>query len=154
MTEWRSAIHSFLESKTDFTVINAMKQYSEPSTYVSYYALDEDTESTTRGIRDHNATTDALDIFYSPITLVTLQIDVRGDGSFTESKELFFGFQAWQNELKALGIFYRGIGSISPIPTVQNGYIKEGYQFNLFFSYDTTIVSEVQYAEEITIYGN
>ena len=154
MTDWRKQIHTYLDSKTDFKIINAMQQFTEPESYVSYYALNDETESLSMGDREYNATDDLVDISYSPIPNVILQIDVRGNGAFYQAQTLYYGFQKAQDELKALGIYYRAVGSITPIPSVQNGYVKEGFQFNLFFSYDTTLVSQKDYIEGVVLYGN
>jgi hypothetical protein len=146
MTDLRQALHTFLQSKTDFTVINAMKQFTEPDEYVSYYVLDDNTESLTQGDREFSEANDNWNVSHAPITIASLQIDVRGENSFLESRALYFGFQKWQDDLKALGLYYRGVGSISPIPKVQNGYVKEGYQFDIYLSYDSSIVTTVDYA--------
>ncbi len=146
MTDLRQALHEFLESKLSITVINAMKQFTEPLEYVSYFILNDDVESLTKGEREYNATDDKIDVSHAPITLALIQIDVRGESSFTESRELYFGFQKWQDDLKAVGLYYRGVGSIVPIPNVQNGYVKEGYQFNISLSYDSSIVTQIDYA--------
>ena len=151
MTDLRSALHTFLDSKTTFTVINAMAQYTEPDKYVSYYILNDDTESLTQGEREYNAITDKVDASHAPVTVADIQIDVRGVGSFAESRALYFGFQKWQADLKAAGIYYRGVGSISPIPRVQNGYVKEGYQFNIQLSYDSSVITPLQYALELNL---
>lgn len=149
MVDLRQVLHSFLDSKTDFEIINAMKQYNEPSQYVSYYFLSEPTETMSNGVREYNATDDKIDITYAPMTIVPIQIDIRGSGAFSESRALFYGFQTWQSELKALGIGFMGVSEITPIPNVQNGYVKEGYQFNIFLSYDTSIVVQIEKGESI-----
>ena len=56
----------------------------------------------------------------------------------------------WQSDLLKKGLHFRGVGSISPLPNVQNGYVKEGYQFNLFVAYDTSLVSTVEIGETLT----
>lgn len=150
MIDLREQLHGFLTTKTTFEVINAMSQYNEPQQYVSYYFLNEDIETITSGIREYNATNDNIDVTYAQMPLVTAQIDVRGNGSFTESRNLLYGFQIWQDELKALGIGFRGTGPIGTIPNIQNGYVKERYQFNVFLDYDTSIVSQVEIGELIS----
>lgn len=151
MTDLRSALHGFLQDKTDFTVINAMKQFTEPDEYVSYYILNDNVESLTQGEREYNAIDDVVDVSHAPITIATLQIDVRGEDSFLESRQLYFGFQKWQDDLKAVGLYFRGVGSIIPIPKVQNGYVKEGYQFDIDLSYDSSIVTPVDYALAVNL---
>lgn len=151
MTDLREALHGFLQTKTSFTVINAMKQFTEPSEYVSYYILNDNAESLTQGEREYNAIDDVVDVSHAPIAMATLQIDVRGDGSFVESRQLYYGFQKWQDDLKAVGLYFRGVGSVIPIPKVQNGYVKEGYQFDIDLSYDTSIVTPVDYALAVNL---
>lgn len=151
MTDIRQALHEFLESKTTLPVINAMKQFTEPLAYVSYFILNDDIESLSRGEREYNAVDDKMDVSYAPMTLAVIQIDIRGNASFAESRALYFGFQQWQDDLRAVGLFYRGVGSITPIPNIQNGYVKEGYQFNISFSYDSTVVTQIDYALEINL---
>lgn len=151
MTDIREALHGFLETKTNFTVINAMKQFTEPDDYVSYYILNDDTESLTQGEREFNIANDNYDVSHAPVTVAILQMDVRGNGSFLESRNLYFGFQKWQDDLKAVGLYFRGVGSITPIPRVQNGYVKEGYQFDIFLSYDSSIVTQVDYAVAVNL---
>jgi len=149
MTDLRVPLFSFLDSKTNFTIINAMTQFDEPDKYVSFYILSDDAETISTGMREYNSTDDLVDVTYAPMALATIQLDIRGDGSYQEAKNLYFGLQTWQEQLKAVGLYYRSIGSIVPIPNVQNGYVKEGYQFNLFLGYDTSIVNKIQYAEEL-----
>lgn len=149
MTDLRQSISQFLDSKTSLDVINQMVQYIEPESFVGFYILDDGTQTITQGERAYNETTDVIDKTYAPIPLATIQIDVRGTDAFTESRNLFYGLQAWQNDMKELGLHYRGVGNISPIPNVQNGYVKEGYQFNLFVAYDTSIVSTVNIGETL-----
>lgn len=155
MTDWRTPIFNFLTSKaTGWDIINMMEQYQEPQKFVGFFALSDTTQSLSLGVREYNADDDIIDVSHSPIPLVTLQIDVRGDGAFTKASELFYGFKTWQDDLLAVGIHYRGVGQITPIPNLQNGYVKSGYQFNLFFAYDTTIVKTVEFATEVKINGN
>ena len=150
MTNLRQALFNFLDSKTAFTIINAMVQYEEPEKYVSFYILSDDVDTMVQGDRAYNATTDVIDISYSPIPLVTIQIDVRGVGSYDESRALWYGLKHWQDDMKTLGLHFRGVDAITTIPNVQNGYVKEGYQFNLYVAYDTTLVSTVNYGDSIT----
>jgi hypothetical protein len=154
MTDWRFPISDFLELKTGWEAINMMEQYSEPEKFVGFYALSDTTQTLHLGEREYNVDDDILDVSYSPMPLVTLQLDVRGEGAFTKANELFYGLKTWQEDLLAVGIHYRGVGSIIPIPQVQNGYVKSGYQFNLFFAYDTTVTNTVDYIEEVALNGN
>jgi hypothetical protein len=150
MTDLRQSLFNFLDSKTDFTVINQMVQYKEPDSFVGFYIISDEVQTMTQGNRVYNATTDVIDKTYAPIPLATIQIDVRGVDAFNESRNLFYGLQMWQDDMLALGLHFRGVGNISPIPNVQNGYVKEGYQFNLFVAYDTSIVSTVNIGETLT----
>lgn len=151
MTDIRKQLHEFLKSKTDWAVINAMQQFTEPEKYISYYILNADTETIDRGTRKYNEATDKVEISHAPIPLSTIQLDIRGTGSFTEATRLFFSFQWWQNDLKAFDLYYRGVGQIVPIPRLQNAYVKEGYQFNIFLSYDSALTVEVDYAEKLKL---
>jgi hypothetical protein len=156
MTDWRTPIYNFLNTKagTGWPAINMMEQYTEPEKFVGFYALSDTTETLHLGQREYNVDDDIIDVSYSPVPLVTLQLDVRGAGAFSKASELFYGFKTWQDDLLSVGIHYRGVGNIVPIPQVQNGYVKSGYQFNLFFAYDTTIVNTVEYIEEVALNGN
>jgi hypothetical protein len=128
-----------------------MVQFTEPDAYVSYYILNDDTESLTKGEREYDVIEDIYNVSHAPITLAQIQIDVRGAGSFLESRTLYFGFQKWQDDMKALGLYFRGVGSMVPIPKVQNGYVKEGYQFDIQVSYDSTIVTQLDYATTLNL---
>ena len=152
MTDWRTPIFDFLGTKTGLTTINAMSQFEEPSEYVSFFALNDETLTTSNGEREYNAVDDLIDVHYTTYPLVSLQIDVRGASSFVKSRDLYFGLQTrnWIDELKAQGIQYMGVGSLTPIPNLQNGYIKDGFQFNLFFGYNNTITNQTDYGEVIT----
>ena len=156
MTDWQTSIYGFLGTKawTGWPIKNMMEQYTEPEKFVGFYALSDKTETLNFGKRAYNIDDDAIDVSYAPMPLVELQIDVRGPGSFDKATELFYGLKTWQDDLLAVGIHYRGVGQIVPIPNVQNGYVKSGYQFSLFFAYDTTITRQVDYIEEVTLNGN
>jgi hypothetical protein len=149
MTDIRQSLHTFLQSVSTWEIRNAMVQFTEPDAYVSYYILNDDTFTQATGNREYNPTDDLVDATFNIVTGATVQIDVRGDGSFAESRNLYYGLQIWQEELKNAGLFYRGVGSIVPIPQVQNGYVKEGYQFNLNVGYDASLVKQIQYGETI-----
>ena len=149
MTDLREALYNYLSSVTSFEVINAMVHFKEPDTYVSFYVLNDDTNTITNGNRLYNATDDLIDIDYTFVTSASVQIDVRGDGSYEEAKRLFFLFQISQEEMKIAGLFYREVNNVTAIPNVQNGYAKEGYQFTLVVGYDATITKQIQIGETI-----
>ena len=149
MTDLREALWNYLNSVTDFTVINAMVQFNEPETYVSFYILDDDSLTTSRGEREYNIDEDITDVTYSYLTLVPIQIDVRGVNSYTEAKRLFFAFQSAQDEMKGYGLQYKEVTNVTAIPNVQNGYVKEGYQFNLMVGYDAQLVKQIETGESI-----
>lgn len=162
MTDWRLAVYNFIDSKVNadgFATINASSNFTEPNKYVSFYPLSDETMTTSIGERVYNITDDLIDVSYSPISQITLQIDIRDDAqgasnqAFSKSEDLFFRLQTqeWINELKAQGIYYMGIGSKTPIPNLQNGYIKSGYQFILWIGYDTTITNQVDYVDSLTL---
>jgi hypothetical protein len=162
MTDWRLKIYDFIDSKVSadgFATINAASNFKEPEKYVSFFPLSDDTLTTSTGERVYNVTDDLVDVSYSPISQITLQIDVRDSAqgasneAFSKSEDLYFRFQTqeWINELKAQGVYYMGIGNKTPIPNLQNGYIKSGYQFTIWIGYDTTITNQVDYGDTLTL---
>ena len=162
MTDWQLKIWNFLNSKVSadgFATINAASNYTEPEKYVSFFSLNETTLTTSTGDRAYNAIDDLVDVSYSPVAQITLQIDVRDSAqggsneAYSKSADLFYRLQTqeWINELKAEGIYYMGIGNRTPIPNLQNGYIKSGYQFILWIGYDTTITNQVDYGDSLTL---
>jgi len=162
VTDWRLKVYNFINSKVSgdgFTTINASSNFTEPEKYVSFFPLNESSLTTSMGDRVYNVTDDLVDVSYSPLSQITLQIDVRdseqgaGNEAFSKSNDLFFRLQTqeWINELKAEGVYYMGIGNITPIPNLQNGYIKSGYQFIMWIGYDTTITNQVDYVDSLTL---
>lgn len=149
MIDLREALWNYLNSTTEFTVINAMVQFNEPSAYVSFYVLNDDSLTMSNGQREYNVTDDLTDVTYNYLAEASIQIDVRGVNSYTEAKRLFYTFQSAQDEMLSFGIHFKEVNNLTAIPNLQNGYIKEGYQFNLMVGYNAQIIKQVQTGETI-----
>ena len=149
MTDLREALWNYFNDITDFTVINAMVQFNEPETYVSFYVLNDGNLTTSNGDRKYNATDDITDVTYNYFTTASIQIDIRGVNSYTEAKRLFFTLQSDQDKMLGYGLSFKEANNLTAIPNVQNGYVKEGYQFNLMVGYNAQIIKQVQTGESL-----
>ena len=149
MTDLREALFNYFESITTFTVINAMVQFTEPSAYLSFFILNDTTTNRTSGIRVYNQVEDIHDIIYGFATVATVQIDIRGAGSYGEAKRIFFLLQTAQLEMKDMGLHYKEVNNLTPIPNIQNGYVKEGYQFNLVVGYEASTTKQTETGETL-----
>lgn len=140
MIDYRPIIISFIKSKlNNIDVRDGMISFKEPqSDYVSFYELSKSIQSFSNAVSLSDNIDDTLTVRYAPLTIVDLQLDIRGENSFMNCNTLFNSFDTInsRDNLREQGVYFMSRSPITPLPQFKNTKVQEGYLFTLSFSYD------------------
>jgi hypothetical protein len=159
MIDYRPIIAQYIKDTLNITnVKDGILTFKQPSgDYAIYYILDEDIQSLVNNTSSTvNAGDDTiLDEKYDPLTVVTMQIDVRGGNSFLNSRNLNKSFDTISNKklLSDQGVSFMNVTGVTPLPQLKNTKQEEGYIFDLTFSFDNSFIEQSLLAETATIDG-
>lgn len=157
MIDFRPIVVQYIKDKlSNIDVFDGALTFEQPdSDYVTYYVLNEEKASfvnnTSQEVNDSDPT--KLDTKYAPLTIVTMSLDIRGDGSFVNARTLYNSLDTISNKelLASQGVSFMGLGAISSLPQLKNTKNEEGYLYDFIFSYDNSHIEEVLIAEIVTI---
>ena len=157
MIDFRPIILQYIKDKlNDIDVFDGALTFEQPdSDYVTYYVLNEEKASfvnnTSQEINSGDAT--ILDIKYTPLTIVTMSLDIRGDNSFLNARNLYNSLDIISNKelLASQGVSFMALGSISSLPQLKNTENEEGYLYDFIFSYDNSHIEEVLITDVVTL---
>lgn len=157
MIDYRPIIISHIQAKlNNIDVRDGMITFKEPQgDYVSFYELNKSIQSFNNDIDYQLSINDTLTVKYAPLTIVELQLDVRGINSYTNCNLLFNSFDTikTKEDLKDQGIFLMNKSPITPLPQVKNTKVQEGYLFTISFSYDNDFVDTELLAKNLILNG-
>lgn len=155
MIDYREELVSYIKEKlSNIDVRDAGSTFKQPSgDYATYYIVNEEAGSF-HNVVSRDVSTETTT--YSPLTIATVRISVRGGGSFSKSKLLRNSFDTISNKenLADRGIFFMGKGALSELPTLKNTKLQKGYLFTLTFSYDNSFTDTEILSEEIITNGS
>ena len=155
MIDFREVLIPYIKSKlSNIDVRDGSSTFEQPTdNYVTYYILSEIVASFQNETITNTATEEAT---YTPLTIASLRISVRGSSSYANCKTLWNGFDTITNKqsLSDSGVYFMGKGSITQLPTDKNTRLQEGYLFTLTFSYDNSFTETTNLSEDITTDGN
>jgi len=161
MVDYRPIVRQYiLDTITLDNVYDAALTFKEDQSkvnYATYYVLSENKASfvnnTSREINSGDPT--LLDDSHNPLSIVTMSIDVRGDNSFSNMRDLRNSFGTISNKeiLSNQGVSFMGIGDVTSLPQVKNTKNEEGYIFDLVFSFDNSYIAEVTIVDIVTLNG-
>lgn len=159
MIDYRPIITSFIKAKlSNIIVKDGMLTFDQPpGDYAVFYILDDDINSlvnnTSSTINSGDPT--ILDETYDPLTVVIMQIDVRGPNSFVNSRTLNKSFDTINNKklLSDQGVSFMNVTGVTPLPQLKNTKQEEGYIFDLTFSFDNSFIEQSLLAETVVIDG-
>jgi len=159
MIDYRPIIVQYIKDKTGLTnVKDGTLTFKQPNgDYAIYYIIDEDEKSFVNNIKQEVNVGDAtlIDETYDPLTTSTIQIDIRGENSFINSRNLYKSFGTINNKkiLREQGVFFIMVSGISPLPQVKNTLNEEGYIFELTISFDNSFIETSTSVGLITLDG-
>lgn len=161
MIDYRPIIVQYIKDTiTVDQVYNAaltFKENQDKVNYATYYILSEQKASFVNNVgRTVNSGNNTLlDDSHSPLTIVTMSLDIRGSDSFNNMRDLRNSFGTISNKeiLSNQGVSFMGIGDVTSLPQVKNTKNEEGYIFDLVFSFDNSYIAEVTIADVVTING-
>jgi len=159
--DYRPVIVQYIEDKTTITdgnVFDGSQTFKQPDVdYASYYILDEFKGSFVNNTKlEANSGDDTLlDETYTPLTIATLSIDIRGEASFQNMRDLRNSFDTISNKetLFNQGVAFMSIGAVSSLPQLENTKQQEGYIFSLTFSFDNSHVDTVPLTSVVSVSG-
>ncbi len=158
MIDYRPIIRDFIQSKlSNIDVYDGALTFKQPSAddYLTYYILNEEKASfannTSQEVNQSDST--LLDIKYTPMTIVTMSLDIRGANSFLNARNLYNSLDTISNKelLANQGVSFMGLGAISSLPQLKNTLNEEGYLFDFIFSYDNSHIEEVLISDIVTL---
>jgi hypothetical protein len=161
MIDYRPVIVQYIEDRAviaDGNVKDGTLSFKQPSTdYATYYVLSENIESfvnnTSQEVNGGDPT--LLDTTSTPLTVVTLELDIRGPNSFTKSRNLYKSFDTINNKktLADQGVYFMSVGAITSLPQLKNTRNEEGYIFDLSFSFDNSFIDTDTLADVVSVDG-
>lgn len=159
--DYRPIIRDYIIDKTSIispNVFDGAQTFKQPNTdYASYYILDEFKGSfvNNTSLELNQGDSTLLDETYTPLTIVTLSIDIRGANSFQNMRDLRNSFDTITNKetLFNQGVAFMSIGAVSSLPQLKNTKQEEGYLFDLVFSFDNSHVDTVPLAQVVNVDG-
>ena len=155
MIDFREVLIPYIKSKlSNIDVRDGSSTFKQPTdNYVTYYILSEIVASFQNETITNIATEEAT---YTPLTIASLRISIRGSSSYINCKTLWNGFDTITNKksLSDLGVYFMNKGSITQLPTSKNTHLQEGYLFTFTFSYDNSFTETTTLTEDITTNGN
>tara|TARA_R110000823_G_scaffold238304_1_gene363653 strand:- start:1917 stop:2384 length:468 start_codon:yes stop_codon:yes gene_type:complete len=155
MIDFREVLIPYIKSKlSNIDVRDGSSTFKQPTdNYVTYYILSEIVASFQNETITNTVTEEAT---YTPLTIASVRISVRGSSSYVNCKTLWNGLDTITNKksLSDSGVYFMGKGSITQLPTDKNTRLQEGYLFTLTFSYDNTFTETTNLSEDITTDGN
>jgi len=157
MIDYRPIIVQYIEDKlSNIDVSDGALTFEQPNgDYVTFYVLNEEKASfvnnTSQEVNSGNPT--FLDVKYTPTTVVTMSLDIRGENSFLNARTLYNSLDTISNKelLASQGVSFMGLGAISSLPQLKNTRNEEGYLYELIFSYDNSHTEEVLIADIVTL---
>lgn len=161
MIDYRIPLIQFITDKTTITagkVFDGTLSFDQPSfnsNYATYYILNEEIVSIMNNTKTEVNQVDntLVDITYTPFTIATIQIDIRGVDSFTNIRTLVKSFDTITNKkfLASQGVYVMSVSGITPLPQIKNTANEEGYLIDLTVNYDNSFIEQVDRAAEINI---
>ena len=155
MIDFREVLIPYIKSKlSNIDVRDGSSTFKQPTDdYVTYYILSEIVASFQNETITNTATEE---VTYTPLTIASLRISIRGSSSYANCKTLWNGLDTITNKkgLSDLGVYFMGKGSITQLPTDKNTRRQEGYLFTITFSYDNSFTETTNLSEDITTNGN
>jgi len=149
MIDFRIPIVDYIENVlNDIDVFDGALTFKAPDDdYVTFYILNEEKASfinnTSLSINQSDNT--KLDEKYTPLTIVTMSLDIRGANSFLNARNLYNSFDTISNKelLSNQGVSFMALGAMASLPQLKNTREEEGYLFDFIFSYDNSHIGEV-----------
>ena len=157
--DYRPVIIQYIKDKlNNIPVFDGSQTFEQPNAdYVTYYILDEFKGSfvNNTSLELNQADPTLLDETYTPLTIVTMSIDIRGASSFQNMRDLRNSFDTISNKetLFIQGVAFMSIGAVGSLPQLKNTKQEEGYLFDLTLSFDNSHIDTVTLAEVVNVNG-
>lgn len=159
MIDYREVLTAYIKTKlTGIEVRDGSYTFKEPETdYVSFYILNEEQSSyvNNTSYSDHQTDATLINDKYTPLTVVTMSLDVRGENSTVNANLLRNSFDTISNKetLSSEGVFLMSTGAMASLPQLKNTKNQQGYIFDLVFNYDNSHIDEVTIADTVAVSG-